>query len=75
MNNHTNNNMKSGIISVASLLAVTVRAQTAPQFEVVAGDNLPVTYEASDTEVSPPGVLLPRNGKLIPSSYHILDLR
>ena len=57
--------MKSHILSLA-LVAATARAQSAPQFEVVVAENLPVTYEASDTEVTPPGVLLPRNGASLP---------
>jgi hypothetical protein len=57
----TASTMKSPVLTVV-LLAATARAQSAPQFEVVVAENLPVTYEASNTEVAPPGVLIPRNG-------------
>jgi hypothetical protein len=47
------------------LLITAVASQSAPQFEVSVEQNLPVVYQASNTEVSPPGVLLPRNCKLL----------
>ena len=48
---------------LTALLAVTVASQSAPQFEIVVEENLPVLYQASNTEITP-GLLIPRNGKL-----------
>jgi hypothetical protein len=57
---------------ILSLLPALVVSQTAPQFVVQVQNNLPVTYEASNTEVTPPGVLLPRNGSLYtPCEDHV----
>lgn len=44
------------------LLPALIAGQSAPQFEVVVQNNLPVTYTNSSTQVTPPGVLIPRNG-------------
>jgi hypothetical protein len=54
--------MKHASPKLLPLLIAAVTAQSAPQFEVVVEQNLPVVYQASNTEVMPPGVLLPRNG-------------
>ena len=54
--------MQFSLVCLVPFLATAVQAQSAPQFEVVVGENLPVTYEASGVEVTPPGVLIPRNG-------------
>lgn len=61
--------MKYSALYLAPILAATVSAQSAPEFAVVIAENLPVTYEASNTTVSPPGVLLPRDGM---PSHHLL---
>lgn len=54
--------MKGTIISLASLLAATAQAQSAPEYDIVVSQNLPLTYEGTDTEVDPPGVLLDAEG-------------
>ena len=61
-------NMQIALLSLTSLLAATVQAQSAPQFEVVVQENLPVAYQASDTKVTP-GLLVPRNGSYIPKAF------
>lgn len=56
--------MKGAIISLASLLAATAKAQSAPEFDIVVSQNLPVTYEGTNTEVAP-GVLLDGEGTIL----------
>jgi hypothetical protein len=50
----------------APALAALVGAQSAPGFPITVEENLVVTYSDASTDVSPPGVLLPRAGKRAP---------
>ncbi|KAK5047417.1 hypothetical protein LTR84_006513 [Exophiala bonariae] len=58
--------MKNSYTILAPLVLALATAQSAPDFYIEVENNLRVLYEASNTEVTPPGVLLARDLVLEP---------
>lgn len=54
--------MKQASVFIVPALAALIAAQSAPNFPVVVETNLRVDFLNSSTSVSPPGILLPRDG-------------